>query len=174
MSQMTATARVSSPARPLRAPKAPARPRLRVVDAAPMPASHMGYGLLCAGLVVVGLLLMLVLNTARAESSFVLSDLRGRSAELAARQVSLQAELVDLRSPQALSVAATKLGMVPSPSTAVLRLSDGVVLGVAAGQSDQGTFTVDLPAPGTEGRVSTESTHGPPAGKAVEDLQAED
>lgn len=149
MSQMTATATVRVAPRPLRAPRTPARPRLRVVDAAPMPGSHVGYGMLCAGLVICGLLLMLVLNTVRAEGSFVLSDLRADQARLDARQVTLQSELAQLRSPDSLAGKAEDLGMVRSPSTAVLRLSDGVVLGVAAGVEGDRPFTVDLPAPGT-------------------------
>lgn len=144
MSQQTATARAAAPARPLRTPTAPARPRLRVVHAAPLPATHLGYGALCAALVIAGLLLMLVLNMARAEGSFALSSLQEESSQLAAEQSGLTAELTDLRSPQNLAESATDLGMMASPSTAVLRLSDGAVLGVAAGVTDGVPFTVDL------------------------------
>lgn len=168
MSQMTATAPAAAPARLPRTPKVASRPRLRVVDAAPMPATHMGYGLLCAGLVVLGLLAMLVLNTARAEGSFALSSLREESTRLQAQQISLQTELLELRAPQSLAVAATDLGMVPSPSTAVLRLSDGVVLGVAAGVGAAGPFTVDLPAPAPD-RARVDSTDGGLVGAGAED-----
>lgn len=171
MSQMTATARVA-PARPSRAPRATPRPRLRVVDAAPMPASHMGYGLLCAALVVAGLLTMLLLNIGRAEGSLHLSTLQAQSAQLEAEHSGLTAELTRLSSPEALAAAATDLGMVASPSTAVLRLSDGAVLGVAAGVDDQGTFTVDLPLPSSEG-AGDRSTDGGTDAPVVEDLQAE-
>jgi hypothetical protein len=165
MSQMTATATAPATARvaprPLRTPaRTSTRPRLRVVDAAPLGSSHVGYGMLCASLVIAGLLLMLVLNTVRAEGSFVLSDLRADQARLEARQVSLESELAELRSPASLSRKAEGLGMVRSPSTAVLRLSDGVVLGVAAGVDGEQTFTVDLPAPGS-GEAVLDDLAGP-------------
>ncbi len=161
MSQMTATATatVRVAPRPLRTPRTPTRPRLRVVHAAPVQGSHVGYGMLCAGLVICGLLMMLVLNTVRAEGSFVLSDLRAEQARLDARQVTLESELALLRSPDNLARRAEGLGMVPSPSTAVLRLSDGVVLGVAAGVEGDRPFTVDLPAPGT-GEVAEDDLVG--------------
>lgn len=149
MSQMTATAR--SGQHSLRPAPAPTRPRLRVVDAAPLPATHMGYSVLCAALVIAGLLLMLMLNTVRAEGSFVLGELQSTSSKLSAQEVSLQTELAQTRSPESLAAKAADLGMIPSPSTAVLRLSDGAVLGVAAGTTAGRPFTVDLPAPGSEG-----------------------
>ncbi len=149
MSQMTATTRFSP--RPVRDSARPAQPRLRVVHSAPLPATHMGYGLLCAVLVLGGLLLMLVLNTARAEGSFELGSLQSTSTELSARQVSLQSTLARSQSPESLAGKAADLGMVPSPSTAVLRLSDGAVLGVAAGVEAGRPFTVKLPPPASEG-----------------------
>lgn len=149
MSQMTATTRFSP--RPIRESARPARPRLRVVHSAPLPATHMGYGLLCAVLVLGGLLLMLVLNTARAEGSFELGGLQSTSTELSARQASLQSALARSQAPESLAGKAADLGMVPSPSTAVLRLSDGAVLGVAAGVEAGRPFTVKLPTPVSEG-----------------------
>lgn len=144
MSQMTA-------ARPLtRARTAPKvaprqRARLRVVDAAPTTQSHTGFVILCIALVVAGLLSALLLNTARAESSFTLSDLRSEQTRLHDTRVTLEAELSARRSPESLAVEADRLGLVPSPSTAVLRLSDNQVLGVAASVDPLDSFTVVTP-----------------------------
>ncbi|MGB7449239.1 MAG: hypothetical protein WA892_08945 [Ornithinimicrobium sp.] len=145
MSQMTATARVHPhPARPRRA-EAPSRPSLRVVDAAPAAAGHLWYAMVLGALIIGGLLAMLMLNMARAEGSFVLSDLREENAGLHAEQVTLETELADLSSPSTLATKAEDLGMVPSPSTAILRLSDHSLVGVAATVENGKTLNVDLP-----------------------------
>lgn len=121
------------------------RASLRVVDATPKTRSHAGFVVLCLALVVGGLLSALLLNTARAESSFTLSDLRAEQTELHDTRVTLEAELSRMRSPETLAVAAEDLGLVPSPSTAVLRLSDNQVLGVAAQVDPADSFTVVTP-----------------------------
>ncbi|WP_256840698.1 hypothetical protein [Ornithinimicrobium cryptoxanthini] len=121
------------------------RARLRVVDATPKTQSHAGFVALCITLVVAGLLSALMLNIQRAESSFVLSDLRGEQTQLHDTRVTLEAELSMKRSPETLAVEAERLGLVPSPSTAVLRLSDNEVLGVAAQVDPTDSFTVITP-----------------------------
>lgn len=121
------------------------RAALRVVDATPKTQSHTGFVLLCITLVVGGLLGALMLNIARAESSFTLSDLRREQTQLHDTRVTLEAELSQKRSPETLAVAAEDLGLVPSPSTAVLRLSDNQVLGVAAQVDPADSRTVVTP-----------------------------
>lgn len=142
MSQMTATARVSP--RPTRQSR-PSRPSLRVVHAAPAAASHLWFALVIGGLVLGGLMAMLMLNMARAEGSFVLSDLRAEQEALHAQQVTLETEVANLSSPATLAEKADGLGLVASPSTATVRLSDSSVFGVAALTQDGKTLTVDLP-----------------------------
>lgn len=121
------------------------RARLHVVDASPATRSHTGFVVLCIALVVGGLLSALLLNTQRAESSFVLAELQSTQTELHDTRVTLEAELSAKRSPESLAVEAERLGLVPSPSTAVLRLSDQVVLGVAAQVDETDSFTVITP-----------------------------
>lgn len=141
MSQMAVarTARVARPAAPRK------RAALRVVDAAPTTRSHAGFVVLCLALVVAGLLSALLLNTARAESSFTLSDLSSEQTQLHDTRVTLEAELSQQRSPETLAAAAEDLGLVASPSTAVLRLSDNQVLGVAAQVDPADSSTVVSP-----------------------------
>lgn len=139
MSQMTVARAITRPSAPRQ------RARLRVVDAAPTTQSHTGFVVLCIALVVAGLLGALLLNTARAESSFTLSDLRQEQTVLHDTRVTLEAELSHKRSPETLAVEAEALGLVPSPSTAVLRLSDHTVLGVAASVDPTDSFTVVTP-----------------------------
>ncbi len=145
MSQMTATApRYAAAPRRSRVTDAPPRTPLRVVQTVPMPVRHLWFVLGLGAVIVSGLMLMLVLNIARTEGSFTLSDLRADQAALEAEQIALASEVVDLSSPTTLSAKAEKLGMVASPSTATLRLSDNQVLGVAALVKDGKTITVSL------------------------------
>ena len=141
MSQMA----IARTARAGRSAASRTRAPLRVVDAAPATRSHAGFVALCLALVLAGLLSALLLNTARAESSFTLSDLRAEQTELHDTRVTLEAELSQQRSPETLAAAAEDLGLVASPSTAVLRLSDNQVLGVAAQVDPADSRTVVTP-----------------------------
>lgn len=139
MSQQTATARVASraPARRAATPQP-----LRLVPAA---VGHPGNGLfaaLCMLLLVGGLVVLLLLNTAMAEGSFTLHRLQQTSGELTDTQEALTQAIDAQRSPANLATRAGKLGMVPSDSAAFLRLSDGKVLGVAKAAAKDGGFTV--------------------------------
>ncbi len=163
MSTMTA-ARVAPRPASTTSRVVPRPTRLRVVDATPKHQSHTGFVLLCFALVLGGLMSGLLLNTARAEGSFVLSDLRSQTTTLHDTKVTIQAELSEHRSPATLAQRADRLGMVPSPSTAVLRLSDGSVIGVAAVVEGTDRLTVDTSSVGT----STER-----AGTGTEDATKE-
>lgn len=112
------------------------------MHAAPTVRSNTGFVVLCLGLVVAGLMSVLMLNLARAESSYILSDLRQEATALHDERVTLEAELSAKQAPEALALEAQRLGMVPSPSTAVLRLSDATVLGVAAGVDPDARLSV--------------------------------
>ncbi|MDO5740555.1 MAG: hypothetical protein Q4P07_10450 [Ornithinimicrobium sp.] len=147
MSQMTVPARLGQVGiRPARLPAFAAR-RTRVQDAAPV-AGHFGFMILCLALVMATFSAVLVLNTARAEGSYVMSRLQTQQTELHDTLVTLQSELDDLQSSEALAMKARKLKMVPSTSTATLRLSDGSLTGVASMVDGNRTITVDLPSTG--------------------------
>lgn len=145
MSQMTLARTAARPLRTQRTGAAPQRARLQVVDAAPRVRSHTGFVLLCAALVVGGLMTALLLNTARAESSFELGRLQGQQTTLHDTRVTLEAEVAAQRSPEMLAAEAQRIGLVPSPSTAVIRLSDASLLGVAAHVDSEAGFTVVSP-----------------------------
>jgi cell division protein FtsB len=81
-------------------------------------------------LLAVGLLMLLALNTALAQGSFVTYELQADNAALAAREQRLLQEVAVAESPQTLEKRAQKLGMVPAANPVFLRLSDGKVLGV--------------------------------------------
>jgi hypothetical protein len=82
---------------------------------------------LSLGFGVVGLLLV---NTSLQQGAFQAATLSTRATALLNQVQSLQLRVDSLRSPQRLADAAHKLGMVPDPNPAFLRLPDGRVLGV--------------------------------------------
>jgi hypothetical protein len=138
MSQMTSTARGT--ARPLN--RAPTEtPRLRVVTGAPQRRAAL-FGIICVGLLAAGLIGLLVLNTALAQGSFTLHDLRATSDQLSDAESTLSESLNVSRSPANLAKTAAGLGMVPVQSAAFLRLSDGKVIGVAKPASPVPGFAV--------------------------------
>lgn len=154
----------AAPAAPRRpsTPATPRRERLRLVDALPQRRSGTGFAVLCVGLLVGALITALLLNTWRAEASFVASDLRAEATELHDTRVTLQAAVARTTSPANLAAEAERLGLQPSPSTAVLRLSDGGVLGVAATVTEEGPLTVDTTS------VAVEPTPASPPVEAAE------
>ena len=142
MSQMTISSRIGRVSAPA------SRSRARAVDAAPATANN-GFRLLCVFLVALTFTAVLLLNTVRAEGSYVLSNLEVEATALHDQKVTLADELAGKESSDSLAKAATKLKMVPSTSTATLRLSDGSITGVASKVDGSRTLTVDLPSTGT-------------------------
>jgi len=129
MSQMTSAARAG--ARPLNRPTTTTTStRLRVVTGAPPHHRGAAFGIICATLLAAGLIGLLLLNTALAQGSFTLHDLRVTSAQLTDTQDALTQSLQRSESPANLAASAARMGMVPAQSAAFLRLSDGKVIGV--------------------------------------------
>ena len=139
MSQMTSTARVG--ARALIRPTT-TTPRLRVVTGAPPKPGGATFGIICVTLLAAGLLGLLLLNTALAQGSFTLHDLRATSDQLTDTQEALSQSLAASKSPANLASKAAGMGMVPAQSAAFLRLSDGKVIGVARPAKRAPGFTV--------------------------------
>jgi hypothetical protein len=139
MSQMTSTARVG--ARALNRPTTET-PRLRVVTGAPLRRGGAAFVIICATLLASGLIGLLLLNTALAQGSFTLHDLRTTSDQLTDAQGALSQSLDASKSPANLAKKAADMGMVPAESAAFLRLSDGKVIGVAKQASPGPGLTV--------------------------------
>lgn len=121
------TARQASPARttgPVRT-----APRLRVVSTPENLRSRGGLIALCLGLLAVGLVGLLVLTVGLSRGAYDLRRLRAGNLELADQRQALQEEIAAVQAPQNLAAQARTLGMVPAPNVAVVRRSDGAVLG---------------------------------------------
>jgi hypothetical protein len=157
MSQMTSSARVG--ARSLNRPTTTA-PRLRVVTGA-TPHRGAAFGIICATLLAAGLIGLLLLNTALAQGSFTLHDLRATSGQLTDTEQVLTQSLEASKSPANLAATAASMGMVPAQSAAFLRISDGLVIGVAKPTRPGPGFTVvrmtassPVPAPAPAGATT--------------------
>lgn len=138
------------------------RPTLRVVTAPVLERSRTLFVLTCLMLLVGGLISLLIVNTSLAQGSFRMHDLRATSAGLSEQAQALREDIALRESPQQLSVAASALGMVPSGSVAFLRLSDGVVLGVAKPAPAPVRPTV-TPSPSATRAATTATTTAPTA-----------
>jgi len=104
---------VASP-RPERSAPTPRPPALRLVPA-PTPNLRRGpFIALILGLVIIGTVGLLVLNTVIAADSFRAEQLVQRNAELAVAEQELQRQVAEGLSPEALAEAARDLGMVPA------------------------------------------------------------
>lgn len=84
---------------------------------------------LVLGLLSTILVSLLLLNTALAENSFQLQDIRQNARDLTVREQTLSGQLASAESPIGLEKRAKELGMVAAGSPVFLRLSDGKVLG---------------------------------------------
>jgi len=105
------------------------RPRLAIVPAYRHRRSRTPFVLLLVALLSVGLISLLLLNTALSQDSFRLSDLGRRSAQLTDDEQALERQIADLEAPQRLAETARELGMKPSGNPIFLRTPDGRVIG---------------------------------------------
>ena len=106
------------------------RPRLAIVPAYRHQPSRTPFVLLLVALLGVGLITLLLLNTALSQDSFRLSDLRRQSAQLTDDEQGLERQIADLEAPARLAKMARSLGMKPSGNPIFLRTPDGRVIGV--------------------------------------------
>lgn len=135
MSSTARSARTSrtapSSSRPSQRPAQRTRPQLREVPApAPSVAGNGMFALVVTGVLVLGAVVLLVLNTALAQGAFELSELSKTKRDLAVREQALLQAVARAEAPESLQARAEKLGMVPVAAPVFLRLADGKVLGV--------------------------------------------
>jgi len=117
--------------RALRPPSLP-RPRLTIVPKVAAKAPRIPFVLLVVTVLSVGLIGLLLLNTALQRGAYQATDLRATSAELALQQERLGGQVAALQQPQNLAQRAVRMGMVRGDNPAFLYLETGKVVGVAA------------------------------------------
>jgi hypothetical protein len=138
---------------------------LRVVPAAIRRTGNGGFAVLCMALLAVGLVSLLMMNTALASGIYQLKDLRAESGTLTDQQEQLTQVVDDLRSPRNLADRAQQMGMVPAKSMAFVRLSDGTVIGQAqpaAAEQRINVVTTAIPPPPPPPAPATPAATAPP------------
>lgn len=105
------------------------RARLAVVRGGGPHAPRVPFAALVLTVLALGLVGLLVLNTSLQQGAFYARDLEARAQTLTQQREALQLRVAELREPQLVAEKAASLGMVPNPSPAFLRLSDGRLLG---------------------------------------------
>lgn len=116
--------------RPVRSgPRPGAGPRLAVIEGFAGRRSAIPFALLILGVLGIGLVCLLMLNTAMDENSVKTAQAQQRQAALTDREQQLAQQLAGLNAPGALSSQAAALGLVPNPQPAFLDPSSGAVLG---------------------------------------------
>ncbi|MDR2973566.1 MAG: hypothetical protein LBV00_02465 [Propionibacteriaceae bacterium] len=112
----------------------PRRPRATVQAVSPV-KRHPGlpkgaFPLMILGLLAMGMVGHLALQTAIQENGFELGELQSQTAQLSAQEAVLQSALGAKSTPTQLAHAAAGLGMVADPYATMVVLSTGQVLGV--------------------------------------------
>lgn len=106
------------------------RPHLRIVSPLrPERASRGMFALIVGGVLVVGMVAILVINTTLAQGAFTISELQARQADLAQQAQALSEGVAAAAAPKALEKQARSLGMVPSENPVFLQVPSGKVLG---------------------------------------------
>ncbi len=110
--------------------------------------SNTAFAIAAVAVMSIGLLSLLVLNTALAKGSFRAHELRVQKADLAQREQLLRTQIENASSPVTLYKRATDLGMVESVTPVFIRLSDGKILGVPYAAGTALDPVTGLPVPG--------------------------
>ncbi len=141
MSQMTATAR------PLRAPRrGPVSAPLRVMPARITNTGHGAFAGICVVLLTVGLIGLLLLNTALAHGSLVLGQLQRESRLLHDSSGNLQEAIDQASSSGTLARTASSLGMVRANQRAYIDLAAGTVAGEAEPATENNALPIVISA----------------------------
>ncbi|PSL04229.1 septum formation initiator [Haloactinopolyspora alba] len=101
---------------------APRRPTLRSVPTGANRMPRAPFVVLVLLVLGVGLIGLLLLNTALQQGSFELEELQAETAELRDRQTTLAERVAERSAPDALAEQARRLGMVPADDPVFLEL----------------------------------------------------
>lgn len=110
-------------------PRAGQGPRLAVIDGFAGRRSAIPFALLVLVVLGVGLVVLLMLNTAMDENSIKIQQAQQKQAGLTDREQQLSQQLAGLSAPANLAAEAAALGLVPNPQPAFINPTSGAVLG---------------------------------------------
>jgi len=106
-----------------------AGPRLAVIEGFAGRRSAIPFALLILGVLTLGLVSLLMLNTAMDANSVKIGQAQQRQAALTDREQELAQQLAGLSAPSALASRAAALGLVPNPQPAFIDPDTGKMLG---------------------------------------------
>jgi hypothetical protein len=94
-------------------------------------ASRGVFALVVGGLLILGMVGILVINTSLAQGAFTISELQAQRATLTQQEQTLAEQVAGAAAPESLEQRARAMGMVPSETPVFLSLPSGQVLGKA-------------------------------------------
>ena len=95
----------------------------------PKQIAAIGFGLIISGIVLLGMLGRLFVNTLLSQGQYEIQELQNRSIVLADEHERLAQSVSRLESPDILKNRALEMGMIPSPGSAFIDLRDGRLMG---------------------------------------------
>ncbi len=95
----------------------------------PKQIAAIGFGLIISGIVLLGMLGGLFVNTLLSQGQYEIQELQNRSVVLADEHERLAQSVSRLESPDILKNRALEMGMIPSPGSAFIDLRDGRLMG---------------------------------------------
>ena len=95
----------------------------------PKQIAAIGFGLIISGIVLLGMLCGLFVNTLLSQGQYEIQELQNRSIVLADEHERLAQSVSRLESPDILKNRALEMGMIPSPGSAFIDLRDGRLMG---------------------------------------------
>jgi hypothetical protein len=95
----------------------------------PKQIAAIGFGLIISGIVLLGMLGGLFVNTLLSQGQYEIQELQNRSIVLADEHERLAQSVSRLESPEILKNRALEMGMIPSPGSAFIDLRDGRLMG---------------------------------------------
>ena len=95
----------------------------------PKQIAAVGFGLIISGIILIGMLGGLFVNTLLSQGQFEIQELQNRSIALADEHEVLAQNVARMESPEILKQKALEIGMIPSPGSAFIDLRDGRLMG---------------------------------------------
>ena len=100
-------------------------------QATPKQIAAVGFGLIISGIVLLGMLGGLFVNTLLSQGQYEIQELQNKSIVLADEHEVLAQNVSRMESPEILKMRAIEIGMIPNPGSAFIDLRDGRL--IAAG-----------------------------------------
>jgi hypothetical protein len=95
----------------------------------PKQIAAVGFGLIISGIVLLGMLGGLFVNTLLSQGQFEIQELQNKSMALVDQHEIFTQNVATMESPEALKQKAIEIGMLPSPGSAFIDLRDGRIMG---------------------------------------------